>query len=123
MKRALLMLAASFLQLSGALAQVPCQAKIDLTWHDQLLVLTGRCRSLLDQPARYSYKMVVLRQSQVGRSQNHQSGEFALPAQQAVVLTEVRLNANHQGVYLARLVIFDLNGRTIAQDSVRQSWP
>ncbi|MDB5233966.1 MAG: hypothetical protein JWR44_959 [Hymenobacter sp.] len=124
MKRVLLVLAFFFMQPGRTFAQAPpCQAKIELTMHDQMLTVRGHCRSLVPEPARYRYRLVVVRQSRGGRSQNNQGGEFTLAPQQDAVLSEVRLNAGPQDLYQARLLIFDLNGRVLAQDSASQSFP
>lgn len=124
MTRVPLVLAALLLPPGGARVQVPpCQAVLDLRWHEHLLTVTGHCRSQLAQAARYRYQLVVVRQGAGGRSQNSQGGEFVLPPQQDAVLAEVRLNAGPHDVYLARLLVFDLNGQPVAQDSARQGLP
>jgi len=123
MNRAPLVLAAFFMQLSGALAQAPCQAKLDMHWHDQLLTVSGHCRSLLAQPAHYRYQLLVVRQSRGGRAQNSQGGEFLLAPQQDVVLAEVHLNTGPKDFYHAQLFVFDLNGHPVATDSISQGIP
>ena len=118
-----LVLATLFWQPGGALVPAaPCQARLALHWHDQLLTVTGHCHSQLDQPARYRYQLVVVRRGAGGRVQNSQGGEFALPPRQDAVLAEVRLNAGAADGYEARLLVFDLNGRPVAQDSARQAF-
>lgn len=120
MKRVPLVLAALLAQPFGTLAQVPgkpCQAKLELTWHEQQLTIRGNCRSSLDAPARYRYRLLVMCQSRGGRSQNNQSGEFALLPQQDVALSVVRLSAQPNDQYQVRLTVFDLDGRAVAQDS------
>ena len=121
MKRVPLVLAALLAQPFGTLAQVPgepCQAKIELAWHEQQLTISGHCRSLLDASSRYRYQMLVVRQSRGGRSQNNQGGEFTLPPRQDVELSVVRLSAQPNEQYQIHLIVFDLDGHTVAQDSV-----
>ena len=115
-----LVLAALLVQPGGAFAQVagPCQARLELTRHDQLLTVAGRCRSTAPAPARYRYQLLVVRQSRAGRSQNSQSGEFLLLPNQDLVLSEVRLSALPHDEYQAKLLIFDLRGQIVARDSV-----
>ena len=98
----------------------PCQAKLHLSQEAQLLTLTGHCQSLLDQPARYRYQLVVRRRGAGGQSQNTQGGEFALPAQQDATLSTVRLNMTPTDSYQAKLTVFDAEGRAVAQDSASQ---
>lgn len=117
----LLVFAALSLQPGGSLGVPPCKARLGLTRDADMLTLTGHCHSLLNQPGRYRYQLVVQRHSPRGRSQNTQSGEFDLPAQQEAVLSSVRLNATPQDVYRATLFVFDLSGRTVAQDSIVQT--
>ena len=120
MKRVPLVLAALLAQPFGTPAQVPgepCQAKIELFWHEQQLTISGHCRSLIDAPARYRYQLLVVRQSRGGRSQNNQGGEFVLPPRQGVELSVVRLGAQPNDQYQVHLTVFDLDGHAVAQDS------
>ena len=123
MKCVPLVLAALLAQPGGALVQVPapCQARLELAQHDQLLTVVGHCRSTADAAARYRYQLVVLRQSRAGRSQNSQGGEFTLLPNQDLVLSEVHLSALAHDEYQAKLLIFDLRGQVVARDSVNQS--
>ena len=123
MKRVPLVLAALLVQPGGAFAQIvgPCQARLELTQHDQLLTVAGHCRSIAPAPARYRYQLLVIRQSRAGRSQNSQGGEFTLLPNQDLVLSEVRLSALAHDEYQAKLLIFDLQGQIVARDSVNQS--
>ena len=126
MKRVPLVLAALLAQPFGTPAQVQggaCQAKIELTWHEQQLIISGHCRSLLDVPGRYRYQLLVVRQSRGGRSQNNQGGEFALPSRQNMELSVVRLSVQPDDQYQVHLTVFDLDGQAVAQDSTssRQS--
>ncbi|WP_325135327.1 curli-like amyloid fiber formation chaperone CsgH [Hymenobacter sp.] len=121
MMYALLLLAALWGALGRPQAAPPCQARLRLSQEAQLLTLTGQCQSLLDEPARYRYQLLVRRRGAGGQSQNTQSGEFALPARQAATLSTVRLQVAPTDSYQARLTIFDAEGRTVAQDSVSQA--
>ena len=123
MKRVSLVLAALVVQPGGAFVQVPgpCQARLELAQHDQLLTVTGRCRSTAPVAARYRYQLLVLRQSRAGRSQNSQGGEFTLLPNQDLVLSEVRISALAHDEYQAKLLIFDLQGHIVARDSVDQA--
>lgn len=125
MKHVPLVLAALMAPPGGAFVQVPgpCQARLELTQHDQLLTVAGHCRSTTPAPARYRYQLLVLRQSRAGRSQNSQGGEFTLLPNQDLVLSEVRVSALAHDEYRAKLLIFDLQGQIIARDSVDQSTP
>ena len=98
----------------------PCQAKLHLSQEAQLLTLTGHCQSLLDQPARYRYQLVVRRRGAGGQSQNTQGGEFALPAQQEATLSTVRLQVAPTDSYQAQLLVFDAENHIVAQDSASQ---
>ena len=123
MKRVPLVLAALLAQPGGAFVQVPapCQARLELRLHDQLLTVAGHCRSLAPAPTRYRYQLLLLRQSRGGRSQNSQGGEFTLLPNQDLVLSEVRVSALAHDEYQAKLLIFDLHGQVVARDSVDQS--
>lgn len=125
MKRVPLVLAALMMQPGGALLPVPvpgpCQARLELAQHGQLLTVAGHCRSTAPAPARYRYQLLVLRQSRAGHSQNSQGGEFTLLPNQDLVLSEVRVNALAHEKYQARLLIFDLTGQIIARDSANQA--
>lgn len=120
MFRVLSVFASILMQPGGTLGFPPCQAHINLATEAGLLTLTGTCSSLLDQPARYRYSLLVSRTGSGGRSQNTQGGEFALPARQQAILSTLRLNVQPQDTYRAKLVVFDLGGHIIAQDSVSQ---
>jgi hypothetical protein len=123
MKRVPLVLAALMAQPGGAFMQVtgPCQARVELTQHDQMLTVAGHCRSIITAPARYRYLLVVRQQSRAGRSQNSQSGEFTLLPNQDLVLSEVHVSALAHDQYSAQLLIFDLREQIVARDSVDQS--
>lgn len=123
MKRVPLVLAALLAQPGGAFVQVagPCQARLELTQHDQLLTVAGHCRSTAPAPARYRYQLLVTRQSRAGRSQNSQGGEFTLLPNQDLVLSEVHVSALAHDEYRAQLLIFDLRGHIVARDSADQS--
>ena len=123
MKRVSLVLAALMVQPGGAFVQVPgpCQARLELTQHDQLLTVAGHCRSTAPAPARYRYQLLVMRQSRNGRSQNSQGGEFTLLPNQDLVLSEVHVSTLAHDDYRAKLLIFDLTGQIVARDSVDQS--
>lgn len=123
MKCVPLVLAALMAQPGGAFVQVPppCQARLELTRHDQLLIVAGHCRSTAPAPARYRYQLLVTRQSRAGRSQNSQGGEFTLLPNQDLVLSQVRVSALAHDEYRAQLLIFDLRGQIIARDSADQS--
>ena len=123
MKRAPLVLAALMAQPCGALVQAlpPCQARLELTQHDQLLTVTGHCRSTAPTPAHYRYQLLVMRQSHAGRSQNSQGGEFTLLPNQDLVLSKVHLSALAHDEYRAQLLIFDIKGKVVARDSAIQS--
>ena len=123
MKCVPLVLAALLMQPDGAFVQVagPCQARLELTQHDQLLTVAGHCRSTAAAPARYRYQLLLLRQSHAGRSQSSQGGEFTLLPNQDLVLSEVRVSVLGPDEYQARLLIFDLRGQLVARDSVDQS--
>ena len=123
MKCVSLVLAALMVQPGGAFVQVPgpCQARLELTKHDQLLTVAGHCRSTAPAPARYRYQLLVMRQSRNGRSQNSQGGEFTLLPNQDLVLSEVHVSALAHDEYQAKLLIFDLTGQIVARDSVDQS--
>ena len=123
MKCVSLVLVALMAQPSGAFVQVPkpCQARIELTQHDQLLTVTGHCQSNSPTPAHYRYQLLVIRQNRTGRSQNSQGGEFALLPNQDVVLSEVHVSALGNDEYRAKLLIFDMRGQIIARDSVKQA--
>jgi len=120
MKRAPLLLACLFaLPGSGAPKPVPpCQARVLMQQQDQLLTVTGRCRSLLSGPAHYRYRLVVVREGSSGRSQNTQGGEFTLLPSQEAVLSQVRLNTGPADHYSAHLLVFDESGQAVARDSV-----
>ncbi|GAB3732742.1 hypothetical protein GCM10027594_14620 [Hymenobacter agri] len=122
MKCAPLVLAALLVQPGGAFLQTPrpCQARLELTQHDQLLTVASHCRSTAPAPARYRYQLLLLRQSRAGRSQNSQGGEFTLQPNQDVVLSEVHVSTLPHDEYHAKLLIFDLNGQIIARDSADQ---
>ena len=117
MKHAPLMLACLLAQSGGASAPAPCEAKLQLQQQEQLLTVTGLCRSLLSGPARYRYQLLVVRQGAGGRSQNSQGGEFTLAAGQETVLSRVRLNAAPHDRYSAVLRVFDESGQAVALDS------
>ncbi|MCI1188107.1 hypothetical protein MON38_11820 [Hymenobacter sp. DH14] len=123
MKRVPLVLAALLAQPGGAFVQVPvppCQARLELTQHDQLLTVAGHCRSTAPAPAHYRYQLLVTRQSRAGRSQNSQGGEFMLLPNQDLVLSQVRVSALAHDEYQAKLLIFDLQGQIVARDSAGQ---
>jgi len=120
MTYALLLLAALW-PLGQLPAAPPCQARLRLSQEGPLLTLTGQCQSLLDEPARYHYQLLVRRRGAGGQSQNTQGGEFALPARQAATLSTVRLQVTSADSYQARLTIFDAAGRAVAQDSASQA--
>ncbi|MET4074422.1 curli-like amyloid fiber formation chaperone CsgH [Hymenobacter sp. UYCo722] len=122
MKRVPLVLATLLMPTGGTFAQapVPCQARIELMQHDQLLTVTGHCRSLLPTAARYRYQLLVVRQSPSGRSQSTQGGEFDLAPQQEVRLSEVRVSVLGRDQYRALLLVIDQQGRVVARDSAEQ---
>ena len=122
MIRVPLVLAALMVQPGGAFVQVPalCQARLELTQHDQMLTVAGHCRSTA--PAtRYRYQLLVTRLSRAGRSQNSQGGEFMLLPNQNLVLSEVHVSALAHDEYRAQLLIFDLRGQVVAHDSANYS--
>lgn len=123
MKCVPLVLATLLLPPNGALLQVMgvCQARIQLVQHEQLLTVTGHCRSTTPAPARYRYQLLVVRQSRTGRSQSSQGGEFTLLSNQDLVLSEVHMSALAHDEYRAQLLVFDLQGRIVARDSADQS--
>lgn len=123
MKRVPLVLAALMAQPGGAFVQVPgpCQARVELTQHDQLLTVAGHCRSTAPTAARYRYQLLVMRQSRTGRSQNSQGGEFTLLPNQDLVLSEVHVSALAHDEYQVKLLIFNLQGQIVARDSVDQA--
>lgn len=118
-----LVLAALLAQPGGAFVQVPgpCQARLELTQHGQLLTVAGHCRSTAPAPARYRYQLLLLRQGSAGRAQNSQGGEFTLLPNQDLVLSEVRVSALAHDEYRARLLIFDAQGQVVAHDSASQA--
>ena len=122
MKRVPLVLATLLMPLGGTFAQapVPCQARLELMQHDQLLTVAGHCRSLLPTPARYRYQLLVVRQSPSGRSQSTQGGEFDLGPQQEIRLSEVRVSVLGRDQYSALLLIVDHQGRVVGRDSAEQ---
>ena len=122
MKYAPMVLAALMAQPNGAFVQVaaPCQARIELAQHDQLLTVASYCRSTAVAPARYRYQLLLLRQSRAGRSQSNQGGEFTLLPGQSLRLSEVRVSALGHDEYRAQLVVFDLQGHEVARDSAGQ---
>ncbi len=123
MKFVPLVLAALMAPPGGALLQSapPCQARLELARHDQLLTIAGHCRSSTAAPARYRYQLLVMRQSRAGRSQNSQGGEFTLLPNQDLVLSQVHVSALAHDEYQAKLLIFDLQGQIVARDSVAQT--
>lgn len=98
----------------------PCQARIELQQHGNMLTVTGHCRNLLLTAASYRYELAMLRESNGNRSQNVQSGAFDAPAQADVALSQSSVNAGPQDVYRIHLRVFDLDGHTLAQDSAIQ---
>ncbi len=119
MKRAPLVLACLLAQPSGASGPEPCQARLALARQDQLLTITGHCRSLLPAPARYRYQLLVQRHGSGGQSQNSQGGTFTLAAGQEAVLSQVRLTAGPQDRCAVQLLVFDTGNQLVAQDSTR----
>lgn len=117
----LLLLTVLVVQVSRAFGPSPCQATLQLTRQGEWLIITGHCRSLMAQPARYRYQLQLLRESRGGRSQNAQSGEFLLAGQQEAEVGRVQVNAGPQDHYRAQLLIFDLSGIPVAQDSISQA--
>jgi len=117
MKRAPLMLACLLAQPSGASGPAPCQARLELTRQEQLLTITGHCRSLLPAPARYRYQLLMQRHGSGGRSQNSQGGTFILTAGQEAVLSQVRLTAGPQDRCTVQLLVFDTANQLVAQES------
>jgi len=97
-----------------------CQARLELQQHDNMLTVTGHCRNLLPTAGRYRYELAVLRESTGGRSQNTQRGEFSMAPQEEVSLSQSSVNAGPRDTYSIHLRVLDLNGHTLAQDSVRQ---
>ncbi len=123
MKCVPLVLAALVMPPGGTSAQGPlplCQARLELTRHDQLLTVTGSCRSLRSAPARYRYQLLVVRRSPAGRSQSAQGGEFGLGPGQEARLSEVRVSVLSRDEYRVLLLIFDETGRVVARDSAAQ---
>lgn len=125
MKHVPLVLATWLMPLSGTFAQVPapCQARLELTRHDQLLVVAGHCRSLLPTQGHYRYQLLVVRQGRTGRAQSTQGGEFGLAPRQEIRLSEVRVSVLGRDEYRAMLLIFDQTGRIVARDSAVQAPP
>lgn len=121
MRFALPLFTAFFGFLSQLANEPPCQATLRLSQEAQLLTLTGYCHSLLAEPARYRYQLVVWRRGAGGQSRNTQGGEFALGGQQEAALTTVRLNVSPTDSYQAKLLIFDAGGHVVAQDSASQA--
>ena len=123
MKHVPLVLAALMAQPGGAFVQVarPCQARLELGQHDQMLTVAAHCRSTAPAPARYRYQLLMTRQSHAGRSQNSQGGEFTLLPNQDLVLSEVHVSVLAHDEYRAKLLIFDLQGQMVARDSVAQA--
>lgn len=123
MKYAPLVLAALMAPPGGAYVQSgpPCQARLELVQHDQMLTVAGHCRSTAPAPGRYRYQLLVMRQSRAGRSQNSQGGEFTLLPNQDLTLSEVHMSALAHDEYQAKLLIFDLKGQLVARDSVVQA--
>lgn len=119
MKRAPLVLACLLGQPGGASGPAPCEARLELFRQEQLLTITGHCRSLLSAPARYRYQLLVQRQGRNGHSQNSQGGTFVLTARQEAVLSRVQLNTNPQDLCIVHLLVFDAANQLIAQDSTR----
>ena len=122
MKLAPLVLAALVAQSNGTFMQVatPCQARIELAQHDQLLTVTGYCRSTALAPARYRYQLRMLHRSHASHSQSNQGGEFTLLPGQDLRLSEVRVSVLEYYKYRAQLVVFDLQGHEVARDSAGQ---
>lgn len=125
MKRILLVPATLLMSLSGTFAQVPapCQARLELTWHEQSFIVAGHCQSLLPTQRHYRYQLLVVRQSGTSRSQSTQSGEFGLAPQQDIRLSEVRVSVLGRDWYRAMLFIFDQAGQVVARDSAVQIPP
>ena len=118
MKRAPLVLACLLAQPSGASGPAPCcEARLELFRQEQLLTITGHCRSLLTAPVRYRYQLLVQRHGNDGHSQTSQGGTFVLTAGQEAALSRVRLNADPQDHCVVQLLIFDTANQLIAQDS------
>ena len=117
MKRAPLVLACLLVQPSGASGPAPCEARLQLLRQEQVLTITGCCRSLLAVPANYRYQLLVHYRSSGGQSQNSQGGAFALAANQNAVLSSVRLKPGSPAHCSAQLLIFDGTGHLVAQDS------
>ncbi len=117
MKRAPLVLACLLVQPSGASGPAPCEARLELWRQEQLLTITGHCRSLLPAPARYRYQLLVQRHGSGGHSQNSQGGTFVLTARQDAALSRVRLNTEPQGHCGVQLLVFDIANQLVAQDS------
>ena len=105
----------------GASAPVPCQARLELQQQDGLLTVTGHCRNLQPTAARYRYELALQREGTGGHSQNTQRGEFSVAPQQEVSLSQTRVNAGTQDTYRIYLRVFDMEGHTLAQDSVVQN--
>lgn len=117
MKRAPLVLACLVAQPGGAFGPAPCEARLELFRQEQLLLITGHCRSLVAAPARYRYQLLVQRHGNGGHSQNSQGGTFVLTARQEAVLSRVQLNADPQDRCVVQLLVFDAANQLIAQDS------
>lgn len=98
----------------------PCQARLKLEQHGNLLTVTGHCRNMLPIAASYRYELAVLRESNGNRSQNTQSGAFNAPALADIALSQSTTNVGPQDVYSIHLRVLDMNGHTLAQDSAKQ---
>jgi hypothetical protein len=98
----------------------PCLAHLDIQRHDGMLTITGHCRNQLATAGRYRYELTTVRQSQGNRSQNMQRGEFAVAPNQDITLSQTQINASAQDAYRISLLILDMAGHTVAQDSAIQ---
>lgn len=102
-------------------AATPCQARLELQRQDGLLVITGHCRNLRPTTAHYRYEMTFQHESAGGNSRNIQRGEVSVASQEEVSLSQTRVNAGSQDTYRIYLNVFDMEGHTLAQDSVIQN--
>jgi hypothetical protein len=97
-----------------------CQAKLETVQQAGTLVLTGTCRSTLQQTARYRYSLQLRRAGPGGQSSTSQGGAFELSPGQVATLATTRVNVGPGSSVTAILRIIDASGFVVAHDSVSQ---
>lgn len=97
------------------------QAYLEARQQQDLLVVTGHCRSTDAQPATLRYELLLSKQGPSGTTRNLQAGNVEVGAGEHKLLSQTSLNATPADSYRIRLRLLTTQGVVVAEDSLVQS--